>query len=147
MEMESHGERPNRANSGRADGAVLLAFTILGFLVGWVAVEYLHNVYLQQYLSGIIRSSGSVLRIALPLGVFSIAASVFLRGRRNRRLRSTLEESALFPRSPVHPTVSHPLFLFERPARDSKFVVRRTKASGRISRVRDAERLPPGEMG
>ncbi len=145
MEMEDRVERPNRSNSGRADGVVLLAFTILGFLVGWVVVEYLHNVYLQEYLSSIIRSYGSLLRVALPSGVFLAAVAVFLRGRRNGRLQATLGRSQLLPMTGAEPKVSHPLFLFERPARDSKFVVRRTRVPGRISRIRAAERLPPGE--
>lgn len=146
MGIESHVERPNRSKSGRVDAVVLLAFTTFGFLVGWVIVEYLHNVYLQQYLSITIRSPGSVLRAALPLGILSVAVSVILRARGNRRLRPTPDGSVLLPRSTVQPTVSHPLFLFERPARDSKFVVRRTRASGRISRIREAERLPPSEL-
>ncbi|OLD03536.1 hypothetical protein AUG19_04880 [archaeon 13_1_20CM_2_54_9] len=146
--VERHVEGHDRSNSGRADAAFVLAFTILGFLAGWVAVEYLHNVYLQQYLGNIVRSSGSLLRFGLPMGVgvFLVTVSVFLRGRWNRRFQSSLGRGAKIHGITVDRMVSHPLFLFERPARDSKFILRKTRTSGRISRVRGAERLPLGEL-
>ncbi len=137
--------KPNRSNSGKADGIALLAFTILGFLTGWVVVEYLHNVYLQEYISGIIRSHGSFLTVALPSGILMGAAAVFLRGR-SRRTEATLGRSQLLPMTVAESKDSHPLFLFDRPARDSKFLIRKTRSPGRISRIRAAERLPPGEL-
>jgi len=37
----------------------------------------------------------------------------------------------------------HPLMRTQRPSRDSKFVIRKTRNPGRISRNRMGERLPP----
>src|SRR3989449_10710489 len=94
--VERHVEGHDRSNSGRADGAFVLAFTILGFLAGWVAVEYLHNVYLQRYLGNIVRSCGSLLRFGLPIGVggFLVSVSVFLRGGCIRRVQPRLGSAA-----------------------------------------------------
>ncbi len=41
----------------------------------------------------------------------------------------------------------HPLLMTQRPARDTKFVIRKTNKPGRISRNRMGERLPPTFAG
>jgi hypothetical protein len=41
---------------------------------------------------------------------------------------------------------AHPLMMTQRPARDTKFVIRKTRNRGKISRNRMGERLPPSNL-
>ena len=123
-----------------------ITFTLsvsLVLLSGWTFVKYLHYASLQGYIVEGIKLSLSTFQIEIALaGLTGLLASLLIQSRRRSRkaragplkmIQLTFETG-----KPVHP-----LMMIQRPARDTKFVIRKTSKPGRISRNRMGERLPP----
>ena len=136
---------------GHVRVTLLLLFTIVIALSGWAVVEYLHNVYLQAYVTAFVKSNSSVLRVAgvgLLAGLAGSVASIpILRSGRPKRT----QQAHPGPTSTAQSTFGlrkqiHLLMMTPRPARDSSFIIRKTKNRGRIARNRDGERLPPSDV-
>ncbi len=152
--MENGSEQAKVAHGKRHSRAVfLLELVAVTALSGWIFFEYLHNVSLQDYVKNAIESNATILQFAAPVGVVVIAGSLFLQRRRDlreeraARLREELLRNMKFGDSvlPHAETLPHHPMVFERPARDPNFQFRKTRKKGRISRIREAERLPPGD--
>jgi hypothetical protein len=136
--MNSADSRKTRGNAKLA-GPMLLGVTVL--LSAWIAVAYFHVSHLQQSIADIIALNGSVLRVTLigALGGFILSVPIV-------RSLSRKEKTSQTKGQPIPQFLSprvHPLFTTSRPARDTTFVIRKTKNRGRISRNRGGERLPP----
>lgn len=115
----------------------------LAFLSGWTLVKYFHYTVLRGYFTEGIKLSLSTFQIEIALsGLTGLLASLLIQSR--RRLRKT--KSSPLKMTPVtfgRGKPVHALMMTPRPARDTKFVVRKTRNPGRISRDRMGERLPP----
>lgn len=124
---------------------VLILFVSVVLLSGWTLLKYLHYASLQGYILDSIRLSLSTLQIEIALaGLTGLLASIFLKSR--RRSRKANASPLKMKRVSFGPTTGkpvHPLMMTQRPARDTKFVIRKTRNRGRISRNRMGERLPP----
>ena len=122
-----------------------ITFTLsvsLILLSGWTLVKYLHYASLQGYIAEGIKLSLSTFQIEIALaGLTGLLTSLLIQSRRHSRKTkaSPLKMTPLTfgNRKPVHP-----LMMTQRPARDTKFVIRKTRKPGRISRNRMGERLP-----
>jgi hypothetical protein len=118
----------------------------LFLLVGGVLGSLLRNLNFATYATDMIqwlRSNLSVFRVTLIVGfggsLFSIPF-IRRRGRDQEVPANPVKIQKLSPNKGVHP-----LLMIQRPSRDTKFVIRKTRKKGRISRNRGGERLPaPG---
>ncbi len=128
--------------SAKLVGSLFLGSIVL--LLAWMAVPYFHIAYLQGYITGITTANGSVLRVTLiaALGGFVLSIPLFRSLSRKDRTSQVKVQTIPPDRSPK----VHPLFMTSRPARDTNFVIRKTKNRGRISRNRAGERLPPSHQ-
>jgi hypothetical protein len=118
-----------------------LSLGIIVLLSAWIAIAYFHVAYLQRYIIDSITPNGSILpgTLIAALGGFTLSISIF-------RSLSRKNKASQVKVQPIHQHRSprdHPLFMTPRPARDTNFVIRKTKNRGRISRNRAGERLPP----
>ncbi len=115
------------------------------FLSTWTLLKYLRpgSSSLQGYIQEGIKLSVSNFQIEIALaGLTGLLASIFLRGRRRSgKTRSSQMKMTPMNSGGVKPV--HPLMMTQRPARDTKFVIRKTRNPGRVSRNRMGERLPP----
>ncbi len=152
--MENESQQSMGAHRHRHSKAkFLLELFVVTALSGWVFSEYLRNASLQDYVKNAIASNTTVLQFAVPVGIVAIASSLFFQRRRDIReeraalLREELLRNMKFgdPVLPHAETLPHHPMVFERPARDPNFQFRKTRKKGRLSRVREAEKLPPGE--
>jgi hypothetical protein len=132
-------------HSQKAHGhSKLLGSLVLGIIVllsVWSAVAYFHVAFLQEYITNIIKPADSLLRITLIVTFGGFISSIPIVRSLSRKDKTPQVKVQPIPqyRGPI----VHPLFMTSRPARDTSFVVRKTKNRGRISRNRDGERLPP----
>ena len=122
-------------------------FLSLAFLSGWTLVKYFHYTALQGYVVGGIKLGFSTFQIEIAFaGLTGLLASLLIQSRRgSRRIKA-----APLKMTPMNFGVGkhvHPLMMTQRPARDNKFVIRKTRNPGRISRNRMGERLPPSHLG
>ena len=110
---------------------------------GWALLKYLHYASLPGYIQAGIKLSISNFQIEIGLaGLIGLFTSLFLQSRRrSRQARGSRLKMSRMSFGTWNPT--HPLMLTQRPARDARFVVRKTRNPGRISRNRMGERLPP----
>jgi len=137
-----------RRKHGRA--TAFLEFVLVTILSGSIFYEYLHNAFIQSYVRNAVETNAPILQFALPVGIAAIGGSVFLQRRRDSResraaiLREQIITNMRFGESvlPHAETIPHRQMIFERPARDDNFVFQKTTKRGRISRIREAERLP-----
>jgi hypothetical protein len=144
MEGQEQSRRHGRAKA-------LLELVLVAVLSGSTFYEYLHNAVLQSYVKNTIDSNAPILQFALPVGAAAIGASVFLQRRRDARevraavLREQILANMRFGEAvlPHAETLPHRMMVFERPARDDNFVIRKTNKKGRLSRIREAEKMPP----
>src|SRR6266851_1722146 len=118
-------------------------FVSLVLLSGWTFVKYFHYAFLQGYIVEGIKLSLSSFQIEIALaGLTGLLASLLIQSRRrSRRTRASplkMTQLTFGTGKPVHP-----LMMTQRPARDTKFVIRKTNKPGRIARNRMGERLPP----
>ena len=127
-----------------------ITFTLsvsLVLLSGWTLVKYLHYSSLQGYIAEGIRLGLSTLQIEIALaGLTGVLASLLIQSRRHSRKTKAsplkMTQLTFGTTKPVHP-----LMMTQRPARDTRFVIRKTRKPGRISRNRMGERLPPTYTG
>jgi hypothetical protein len=133
--------RKTRAN---AKPVGLLSLGIVAVLAGWFAVTYLHVLKLQEYIANFIPPNGSILRIPLIAAFGGMVLSIPILRHLSRKDKTSQVKSQPIPQH-IGSGV-HPLFLTSRPARDTNFVIRKTKNRGRISRNRAGERLPPSNQ-
>src|SRR4029077_10262677 len=123
----------------------VFAVTLL-LLAGGVLGSLLRNLNFAIYaieMIRLLRSNLSLFRVTLIVGFGGSLLSIPLLRRRGR--------DQVVPAYPVEipkprPNEAvHPLLMIQRPSRDTKFVIRKTKKRGNISRNRGGERLPaPG---
>jgi hypothetical protein len=152
MEIVSNTARENSKRKHRRV-AGLLEFVVVVILSGLTFYEYLRNEVLQSYVKNAIDTNAPVLQFALPVGVVAIGASIFLQRRRDmRENRAALWREQLLANIkfgdavlPHADTLPHHQIFFDSQPRDDSFIIRKTNKKGRLSRVRDAEKLPPGE--
>jgi hypothetical protein len=130
----------------RADGKPvgLLSLGIMAVLAGWFAVTYLHILKLQEYIANFIPPNGSILRIPIIAAFGGMVLSIPILRHLSRKDKTSQVKSQPTPQH-IGPG-GHPLFLTSRPARDTNFVIRKTKNRGKISRNRAGERLPPSNQ-
>jgi hypothetical protein len=112
----------------------------------WILLKYFHYASLQGYIQEGIELSLSNFQIEIALaGLTGLLASLFLQGRRRSR-KTKGNQLKMIPMTFGSAKPLHPLMMTQRPSRDSKFVIRKTRNRGRISRNRMGERLPPSYM-
>jgi hypothetical protein len=117
-------------------------------LSSWTLLKYLHlgSPSVQGYIQEGIKLSISNLQIEIALaGLTGLLTSLFLQGRRRSRKTKT-SQLKMTPMTFGSAKPLHPLMMTPRPSRDTKFVIRKTRNRGRISRNRMGERLPPGSV-
>jgi hypothetical protein len=118
-------------------------FTLTVLFSGWTLLKYTHYPFISGYLQEGIQLGLSTLQIEIALaGLTGLMTSLFLRGRRRSR-KTEVRPLKMAPMSFGASKPVHPLMMTQRPARDTKFVIRKTRNRGRISRNRMGERLPP----
>jgi hypothetical protein len=109
----------------------------------WTLLKYLHYASLLGYIQAGIKLSVSNFQIEIALaGLTGLLTSLFIGGRRRTR-KTKARQLKMTPMSFGSGEPAHPLMMTQRPARDTKFVIRKTRNRGRISRNRMGERLPP----
>jgi len=146
-ELEKTETNPGGARSARTPAVVktlVLTFFVSAVLFSsWTLLKYLHYAPLQGYIQEGIQLSLSNIQIEIALaGLTGLLASLVLqRRRRSRKARAS--PLKMTPMSFGTGKPVHPLMMTQRPARDTKFVIRKTRNPGRISRNRMGERLPP----
>jgi hypothetical protein len=123
----------------------LTLFVSAALLSGWTLLKYFHYPFVAGYIKEGFVLGLSTFQIELALsGLFGLLASLFLQGRRrSRRAKSPLKMTRI---SFGTGKQVHPLMMTPRPARDTNFVIRKTRNRGRISRNRMGERLPPSDV-
>jgi len=143
-ELEKTETNPGEARSARTPAVVktlVLTFFVSAVLFSsWALLKYLHYAPLQGYIQDGIQLSLSNIQIEIALaGLTGLLGSLVLqRRRRSRKAKASPLKMSFGTGKPVH----H-LMMTQRPARDTKFVIRKTRNPGRISRNRMGERLPP----
>ena len=123
--MQNNDSRKHRGNA-KLVGSLLLVITVL--LSAWIAVAHFHIALLQEYITS-INPNGSVLRVTLiaAFGGFILSIPIL-------RSLSPKDRTSNVKVEPIpqyrNPRV-HPLFMTSRPARDTNFVIRKNKESGK----------------
>ena len=131
--------------------AILKASLITFFLStilfsGWTFLKSFRPGSLQGYIQEGIRLSLSNFQIEMALaGLAGLMTSLFLRRRRRSR-KANAKRPKMIPMNFRNEKPVHPLMMTQRPARDAKFVIRKTTNRGRFSRNRMGERLAPSYM-
>src|SRR6267143_177219 len=122
---------------------MLTLFISAILFAGWTLLKYLHYASLLGYIQAGIKLSISNTQIEIALaGLTGLLTSLFIGGRRRSR-KTKARQLKMTPMSFGSGEPAHPLMMTQRPARDTKFVIRKTRKRGRISRNRMGERLPP----
>jgi hypothetical protein len=118
------------------------------FYSGW---RFLKNPY-YPLISGFIQRAIEINLSTLQIGIASagltgLVGSLLLTRRRSRPSRNAQASTLkMTPMTFGTAKVVHPLLMTQRPARDARFVIRKTRNPGRISRNRMGERLPPSNV-
>jgi len=128
--------------------ALLISFFLSTILFsGWTLLKYFRSGSLQGYIQEGIRLSLSNFQVEMALaGLAGLITSLFLQRRRRSR-KANAKRPKMIPMKFGNEKPVHPLMMTQRPARDTKFVIRKTRNPGRISRNRMGERLPPSYVG
>ncbi len=122
---------------------VITLFLSVAIFSGWTLLKYFRYASLQGYIHEGIQLSLTNFQIEIALaGLTGLLTSLFLQGRRRSR-KTKASPLKMTPMSFGTGKPVHPLMMIQRPARDTKFVIRKTRKPGRISRNRMGERLPP----
>src|SRR2546422_10696617 len=143
----SNNDRMNNTDAQKTRGKTKLVGSLfLGILVllsAWISVAYFHAAYLQEYITNIIKPTSSLLRVTLiaAFGGFILSIPILRTLSRKDKTPQGKEQPIIQYQNPQ----IHPLFMTSRPARDTNFVIRKTKNRGKISRNRAGERLPPSD--
>jgi len=146
-ELEKTETNPGEARSARTPTVVktlvLTLFVSAVLFSSWALLKYLHYAPLQGYIQEGIQLSLSNIQIEIAVaGLTGLLASLVLQRRRRSR-KAKASPLKMTPMSFGTAKPVHPLMMTQRPARDTKFVIRKTRNPGRISRNRMGERLPP----
>jgi hypothetical protein len=122
---------------------MLTLFMSAALLSTWTILKYFQYTSIQSYIQEGFELRLSTFQIEIALaGLTGLTASVLLQvRRRSRKVRAPLPKMTAMSFGSTKPV--HPLMMTQRPARDTKFVIRKTRNRGRISRNRMGERLPP----
>jgi hypothetical protein len=112
---------------------------------GWRLLKYPYYLLISEYIQRAIEINLSTLQIEIAsAGLTGLAGSLLLARRRSRPSRNAQAGPLkMTPMTFGSAKVVHPLLMTQRPARDTRFVIRKTRNPGRISRNRMGERLPP----
>jgi hypothetical protein len=151
-ELEKAETNPGGARSAGTRAVVkTLMLTLLVSAVlfsSWILLKYFHYASsLQGYIQEGIELGLSNFQVEIALaGLTGLLTSLFLQGRRRSR-KAKASPLKMTPMSFGTQKPVHPLMMTQRPARDTKFVIRKTRNPGRISRNRMGERLPPSYVG
>src|SRR6266571_7232367 len=123
--------------------ALLLTIFVSAMLFSsWTLLKPLLSASLQGYVKDGIKLSVSNFQIEMALaGLAGLTTSLFLQRRRRSR-KANAKRPRMVPMSFGNEKPVHPLMMTQRPARDAKFVIRKTRNHGRVSRNRMGERLP-----
>src|SRR5438445_13224333 len=132
-----NNESQKTSRNAKLLGSLLLVIIVL--LSAWIAVAHFHIALLQAYITSIITPNGSVLRVTLiaAFGGFILSIPILRSLSPKDRTSNVKVDPIPQYRNPSF----HPLFMASRPARDTNFVIRKTKNRARISRSRAGERL------
>src|SRR5438445_11123841 len=112
---------------GKLVGSLLFVITVL--LSAWIEVAHFHIALLQGYITSIITPNGSVLRVTLiaAFGGFVLSIPIL----RSLSLKDRTSNVKVEPIPQYRNPRVHPLFMTSRPARDTNFVIRKNKESGK----------------
>jgi hypothetical protein len=115
---------------------------------GWRFLKYPYYFLISGYVQRAIEINLSTLQIGIAsAGLTGLAGSLLLTRRRSHPAKNAQASPLkMSPMSFGTAKVGHPLLMTQRPARDTKFVIRKTRSPGRISRNRMGERLPPSKV-
>ena len=141
------GEAHPRRTPAVVKASIFTFFLLAVIFSGWTLLKSFHYASLQGYINEGVALGLSNFQVEIALaGLTGLLASLFLQGRRRSRKTKArplkMTQMSFGTRKPVHP-----LMMTQRPARDTKFVIRKTRNRGRISRNRMGERLPPSYVG
>ena len=126
---------------------VITLFLSMAIFSSWTLLKYFRYASLQGYIHEGIQLSLTNFQIEIALsGLTGLLTSLFLQGRRRSR-KTKASPLKMTPISFGTGKPVHPLMMIQRPARDTKFVIRKTRKPGRISRNGMGERLPPSYVG
>jgi hypothetical protein len=140
---ETNSRETRSARTAVVKTVVLTLFISAILFAGWTLLKYLHYASLLGYIQAGIKLSISNTQIEIALaGLTGLLTSLFIGGRRRTR-KTKARQLKMIPMSFGSGEPAHPLMMTQRPARDTKFVIRKTRNRGRISRNRMGERLPP----
>ena len=141
---QTNSSETRPARTGAVVKALLLALFVSAVLLSsWTLLKPLLSASLQRYVREGIKLSVSNIQIEIALaGLTGLLTSLFLQGRRRSR-KTKASQLKMTPISFGNGKTVHPLMTTQRPARDTKFVIRKTREPGRIARNRMGERLPP----
>jgi hypothetical protein len=128
-----------------------IAFTLLLSALlysGWRLLKYPYYPLIFGYIQKAIEINLSTLQIGIAsAGLTGLVGSLLLTRRRSRPSKNAQPTPLkMTPMTFGTAEVVHPLLMTQRPARDAKFVIRKTRNPGRISRNRMGERLPPSNV-
>ena len=145
-ETNSRETRPARTPAIVKTLMLTLLITAILFS-GWTLLKYLHYPSLPGYIQAGIKLSVSNFQIDIAIaGLTGLLTTLFLQGRRRSR-KNKASRLKMTPMTFGSAGPLHPLMMTQRPARDAKFVIRKTRNPGRISRNRMGERLAPSYVG
>ena len=115
---------------------------------GWRLLKYPYYPLISGFIQRAIEINLSTIQIGIAsAGLTGLAGSLLLTRRRSRPSRNAQAGPLkMTPMTFGTAKVAHPLLMTQRPARDAKFVIRKTRNPGRISRNRMGERLPPSNV-
>jgi hypothetical protein len=130
-EIEKAETNPDGARSARTRAVVksllLTLFVSAVLFSSWTLLKYFHYASLQGYIQEGIELSLSNFQIEIALaGLTGLLTSLFLQGRRRSR-RAKASPLKMTPMSFGTKKPVHPLMMTQRPARDTKFVIRKTR--------------------
>jgi len=150
MEQAPNKPAQNLSKKHRRATAAL-EFILVTILSGSIFYEYLHNAFIQSYVKNAIETNAPILQFALPVGLAAIGGSIFIQRRREAResraaiLREQILTNMRFGDAvlPHAETIPHYQMIFQGPPDEQDYAFRKKNKRGRLSRNRDAERLPP----
>ena len=146
VEVDPGTTRPARMPS--VVKALLLTIFVSAMLFSsWTLLKPLHSASLQGYVQEGIKLSVSNFQIDIAIaGLTGLLTTLFFQGRRHSR-KNKASRLKMTPMTFGSAGPLHPLMMTQRPARDTSFVIRKTRNRGRISRNRMGERLAPSYVG
>lgn len=141
---------PTRTNrTPRVIKTVTLTLLLSALLYsGWRLLRYPYYLLISESVQRAVEINLSTVQIGIASAVLTGLAGSLLLTRRLSRPSKNAQASPLKMTPIIFGTakVVHPLLMTQRPARDTKFVIRKTQNPGRISRNRMGERLPPSNV-